>query len=202
MNIIKEDIREHMNEHDIILVGTNTYQNMSNGFQRFIRLNYPYVFEKNLETKYGDENKMGTILECQESSEPLFLLCFINDGKIIYRPDLNDKTKLYEALEKCLKTIHILYHGKNIASTIIGASRFDGNGDKEQIIRLFEEYLPDITSYDYDQTSRSEELIQRFKEEQQVKKKDRKAYYEMVRQRKEEAEKRFQKNKRTSYSNI
>ena len=53
INVIKdEDIYWHFREYDIILIGTNIYCTMSQGIQLKVMLNYPYVYEKNLETKY------------------------------------------------------------------------------------------------------------------------------------------------------
>ena len=88
INVIKdEDIYWHFREYDIILIGTNIYCTMSQGIQLKVMLNYPYVYEKNLETKYGDMDKMGTILECKSENEPTFCLCFITKG-YNFRPDL------------------------------------------------------------------------------------------------------------------
>ena len=44
INIIKdEDIMNHINEYDVVLIGTNVYCTLSQGVQRDIALNYPYV---------------------------------------------------------------------------------------------------------------------------------------------------------------
>ena len=88
INIIKGiDLYEHLDEYDVILIGTNLYCTMSQGIQLNVMLNYPYVYNKNLETKYGDINKLGTILECKSDGEPTFCLCFITKG-YNFRPDL------------------------------------------------------------------------------------------------------------------
>ena len=51
---IKEniDLFNEINDYDAIIVGTNTYGMMSQGFQRDVMINYPYVQEKNMSTKY------------------------------------------------------------------------------------------------------------------------------------------------------
>lgn len=201
INVIKdEDIYNHLNEYDIILVGTNVYCTMSHGIQLKVMLNYPYVYEKNLETKYGDINKMGTILECKSENEPTFCLCFITKG-YNFRPDLEKDYLSYDALENALKLVNIKYKGKKIACPLLGSSRFDGNGDKNRIYDIFNECLTDVnaTIYDYFQKSRAEEMKEVRDNELAVKKVDREAYYEMVRKRKEKAEERFKKNGHRRY---
>ena len=59
INIIKdEDLINHVKEYDVTLVGTNTYCFMQNGFPHKVILDYPYVYNINLATKYGDIRKM------------------------------------------------------------------------------------------------------------------------------------------------
>lgn len=201
INVIKdEDIYLHFSEYDIILIGTNIYCTMSQGIQLKIMLNYPYVYNKNLETKYGDMDKMGTILECKSENEPTFCLCFIVKG-YNFRPDLEKDYLSYDALENALKLVNIKYKGKKIACPLLGSSRFDGNGDKEKILNIFKKALTDVecTVFDYFQKSRAEEMKEVRDRELAVKKDNRKAYYEMVRKRKEEAEERFKKNGHRRY---
>ena len=201
INVIKdEDIYWHFSEYDIILIGTNIYCTMSQGIQLKIMLNYPYVYNKNLETKYGDMDKMGTILECKSENEPTFCLCFITKG-YNFRPDLEKDYLSYDALENALKLVNVKYKGKKIACPLLGSSRFDGNGDKEKILNIFKKALTDVecTVFDYFQKSRAEEMKEVRDRELAVKKDNRKAYYEMVRKRKEEAEERFKKNGHRRY---
>lgn len=201
MRIIKDvDIYEHLKEYDVILIGTNVYCTMSQGIQLKIMLNYPYVYEKNLETKYGDIEKLGTILECKNEDNPIFCLCFITKG-YNFRPDLNKDYLSYESLEKCLKLVNIVYKGKRIACSLMGSSRFDGNGDKNTIISIFESCLTDVdcTVYDYLQKSRNDEVVQMLKDEQKIKDKDRKQYYNVVSKRKELADERYRKNGHRRY---
>lgn len=196
INVIQgEDIMGHINEHDIILIGTNVYCTLSQGVQREIALNYPYVREMNFQTKYGDESKLGTILECKVVNEPVISLLYICRGYPCKKVNGNDYLS-YESLENCLKLINVKYKGLNIGCPLLGCSRFDGNGDKERVIKIFEKYLTNvnITIYDYYQMSREEKQISTLKKEMEVKSKDYSAYREMVKQRKEEAEKRFKRN--------
>ena len=201
INVIKDiDIYDHFNEYDAILIGTNVYCTMSQGIQLKVMLNYPYVYNKNLETKYGDVAKMGTILECVNDGEPTFCLCFITKG-YNFRPDLESDYLSYESLEKCLKLVNICYRGKKIATTLLGSSRFDGNGNRDRIYEIFGNCLTDVdcTIFDYFQKSRAEELKEVWSKELEVKKVDRKAFYKMVSERKKKAEERFRKNGHRRY---
>jgi hypothetical protein len=200
INIIKDvDLFEHVDEYEAVLIGTGTYCTMSQGIQLKVMLNYPYVYNKNLETKYGDPDKLGTIVQCEQEKSPRFCLCFIYEGN--FRPDIKKDFLSYESLEKCLSLVNILYKGKNIATTLLGASRFDGNGDKDRIMEIFERTLTDVnvTIYDYFQKSRAEEMKEVRDNELAVKKVDREAYYQMVAERKRKADERFRKNGHRRY---
>lgn len=201
ITIIKDvDIYDHFNDYDVILVGTNLYGTMSQGVQLKVMLNYPYVYNRNLETKYGDKNKLGTILECKEENEPTFCLCFITEG-FNFRPDLQKDYLSYEALENCLKLINIKYKGKKVACSLLGSSRFDGNGDRDRIYDIFNKFTNDIdlTIFDYFQKSRYEELKEIRDKELAVKQVDRDEYYKMVAKRKKEAEERYKRNGHRRY---
>ena len=201
MNFIENvDIIDHVSEYDSVLVGTNLYCTMSQGLQLKVMLDYPYVYERNLGTKYGDKDKLGTLLECRSDNEPTFCLCFITEG-YNFRPDLAKDYLSYEALDKCLKLANVLYGGKHIACPLLGSSRFDGNGDRDRIIDLFKSNLKDVdvTIYDYFQKSRQEEMKEIREKELKVKEIDREKYYQMVKQRKEKAEERFRKNGHRRY---
>ena len=200
IKVVKDiDLFNHVGEFDVVLVGTNNYCMMSNGIQLNVMLNYHYVYEKNLETKYGDPEKLGTVLECTSEGEPTFCLCFIYAGN--FRPDLQKDYLSYESLEKCLKLINVLYRGKKVATTLLGASRFDGNGDRDRIMEIFNNTITDVdlTIYDYEQLSRDDQIKAMWTKEKKVKEKDRKAYYKMVGERKKEAEERFKKNGHRRY---
>ena len=201
IDIIKdEDLYNHLNEYDAVLIGTNTYQVMSNGIQLQLMLNYPYVYEENLKTKYADRRKIGTLCECKKEGEPTICLCFIAKG-YNFRSDLESDYLSYEGLENCLKLVNVLYKGKHLASYLLGSSEFDGNGERERIMNIFNDNIKDLdlTIYDYKQKSRMDFVKETMTKEFEMKKKDRKKYYEMVKKRKEEAEERFRKNGHRRY---
>lgn len=200
INIIKDiDLFDNVKDYDIVLVGTNIYCNLSQGFQRKVMLNYPYVQEMNMLTKYADKKKLGTILECKNEGNPTFLLLYITEGN--FRPDLKKDTLSYESLEKCIKLINILYKGMNIACPFLGSSRFDGNGDKDKILKIIENNSKNvnITIFDYEQKSRAEELKETREKELKLKEENADAYYEAVKKRKEKAEERYKNNGHARY---
>ena len=196
MQIIKDDIFKHVNEYEVVLIGTNTYCTLAQGFQRDIMLHYPKVQEENMKTKYGDKKKLGTILPC-ETEGITFVLCFICEGN--FRPDLKKEYLNVDALSKCLALCNIRFSGKKIATTIMGSSRFDGNGNKERILKLMESILTkcDVDVYDYHQMSKDERKKAIREMELEVKAKDIKAYYKMVSQRKEKEKNIKNKNGHT-----
>jgi hypothetical protein len=201
VKIIKDiDIYDHFNEYDVILIGTNLYCTMSQGVQLKVMLNYPYVFNKNLETKYGDKDKLGTIIECTSDNEPTFCLCFITEG-YNFRPDKQKDYLSYEALENTLKLVNVRYKGKSIACPLLGSSRFDGNGDKDKILDIFNNCLKDVkcTVFDYFQKSRDEETLEVMRKELEMRDKDKEEYSRMVKERKRKAEERFRKNGHRRY---
>lgn len=200
INVIKDtDLYEHFNEYDFILIGTGINCMMTQGIQRDIMLNYPYVQNENMKTKYGDKSKLGTILECKEEGQPTFILLFIYTAN--QRPDLNPVYVSYESIEKCLKIVNILYKGSKVATTMLGCSRFDGNGEKNTVLELLKKYSTNINLdvYDYEQKSRAEKLKEMHQNELKLKEENIDAYYEAVRKRKEEAERRKENNGHARY---
>ena len=187
VDIITEvDLFDHVSKYDAVLVGTNINYSMRHGFQRKIALNYPYVYDSNLSTKYGDLNKMGTIIECKKNNNPIFIICYINKN-FNTRPDIIKDYLDYDALEKCIKLINVIYKGKNLATTMIGCSKFDGNGDKNKVIDIIKRNSNsiNITLYDYVQKSKDEMYKEILEKEHLIKEKDINLYYKVVAERKE-----------------
>ena len=113
----------------------------------------------------------------------------------------NGLWKSYDALEKTLKLVNIQYKGKKIACPFLGTSRFDGNGDRDKVMEIFNKTMTDVnlTIFDYFQKSRDEEIKEMWTREKAVKKYDYKAYYKIVKERKKQAEERFKKNGHRRY---
>lgn len=149
MTIVKDrDLIMDVFDYDVILVGTSIQNNLGNGFQRKVGLNFPEVYEASKTCGgYGDARRLGTtnIVE----GAPTFVLCYITKGR--FRPDLTPDTLDYGALEKCLKEVAQKFQNKKIATTIIGSSSYDGAGNKEIILNLIDTIFihQDIHVYDY-----------------------------------------------------
>ena len=151
--IVGEPLIKHISEFDVILVGTNCYQIMANGFQYEIKKAFPYVQEINDATKYGDISKVGTFVECKEEGNPIIVLGFISFG---YNFKGDDKEYVdYDGLISILKLLNIIYKGKSMATTVIGSTSFDGNGDKQKIMYILNKYMKDVdlSIFDYKQES-------------------------------------------------
>lgn len=149
--------------YDVILVPTSINNALGNGFQYEIKKSFPYVDEVNKTTAYGDVRKLGTV-QVTTVNNLTFCLLYINKGR--YRPDLNPDYLNYEALESCMKLINEHFKDKKIASTILGHSIYEGNGDKEKIIDIIKNNSNNInlTLYDYQQQDRETVRNQKWKE--------------------------------------
>lgn len=170
---------------DVILVGTSIFCALSNGFQRKMRRKYPYIDYENNRTKYADNRKLGTRITIQ--GEPIISLCYM----CLYKK----KTEYidYDALENCLKTADIEFADKKVATTLIGSSRFDGNGNREKILEIFNNSCKrmNLTIYDYYQLSRDEENKKQWEYIKSFKKTDPEKFRELFNWRKENWDKLY-----------
>ncbi|MDE5889303.1 MAG: hypothetical protein K2H20_04715, partial [Bacilli bacterium] len=148
INVIKDkDLIWEVEKYDVILIGTSIYCALGNGFQFKIKNKYPILQVENDKTPYGDNRKLGKRLTIK-NHKPILSLMYVCDRGLHNKSLIN-----YDALENCLRTANAEFNGLKVASTIIGCSRFDGNGDKDKCFRLIEECTPNlnITLYDYEQ---------------------------------------------------
>lgn len=156
------DLIYEVYDYDLILVGTSIMNNLGNGFQYKVGLNFPNVYDAaKTATKYGDVRKLGKVSIIEGS--PSFALCYITKGR--YRPDIIPDALDYDALKHCLETISKHYGNLRIASTVLGNSQYEGGGDKEKIFEVFNNILGncDVTLYDYQQISINDEKKQSWK---------------------------------------
>ena len=192
VTIIKDiNLISEADKYDVLLVGTNIYGRLSNGWQLDAKLTYPTIHKVNLETRYGDVEKLGKVISVPQTNNQTVCLLYITKSNN-FRPDLEKDYLDYDALINCLQYINILFKGKRIASPILGSSKFDGNGDKDTILKIFEDCLTnvDITLYDYEQTSYNEQKLARIKRIMDAKTKskingDTSEYHSLVKQKKE-----------------
>ena len=157
-----EDLIYHVKEYDVVLVGTTINNALGNGFQKEVERSFRYVSDRNKATVYGDNKKLGQCLVVM--GEPIFCLCYIFKMRNLpsKKPDVLD----YDALENCLTLINDEFAGKNIATTVIGASEYDGGGDPKKVLEIIKKALTDVnvTIYDYQQPNYREEDKKIFKD--------------------------------------
>lgn len=173
MNIIKDkDPISITDEYDVILVGTSIYCMMPNGFQSKIRFKYPEVEAANDSSPYGDKRKLGKRLTID--GNPTISLLYITKY-----PNTKKDYLDYNALKACLLTAAAEFKGKRIMTTVLGSSKYDGNGDKERILAIMEECTKglDLDVYDYEQMSRYDEMRIWRRKIYRVKLTDKEKYY-------------------------
>ena len=182
IKIIKDvDLIDKVEEYDVVLVGANIYGSMYGGFQHDVKIRYNYVHQDNINTRYGDLTRIGTVLESARDGKPTFCLCYILDH-VSTRSDGKKENLNYEGLEKCLKLINILYKGKKIGTTLLGTSPFDGYGDKEKVIKIFEKTLIDVVVdvYDYEQLTRTAKFFKSYTKGLPLKEKNKEEWLKYV----------------------
>lgn len=154
------DLIYHVKEYDVIIVGTTINNSLSNGFQKDVSRSFRRVEFANRGTVYGDKKKLGTCLVVK--GEPTFCLCYIYETRTnpSKRPDVLD----YNALRKCLRQIDDNFQGKRIATTLIGASEFDGGGDANKVKDILNSTFvnADVDVYIYKQKNFREVDAERF----------------------------------------
>lgn len=179
MEIVKgEDLIWRTDEYEVILVGTSIYNLLTQGIQSKMVMKYPGMGleEANNSTNYADLRKLGKRLTV--NGTPTVSLMYICGYPHSTRVFLS-----YDALEKCLASANTEFRGRKVAMTLVGTSRFDGNGDRDRCIEIIERNTPDLnlTVYDYEQMRKRDEIkavYQTFNE--YAMKGDWKTYYELV----------------------
>lgn len=155
-----EDLIYHVKEYDVILVGTTINNSLGNGFQKDVARSFRNVERANRETMYGDKKKLGTSLIV--NGIPIFCLCYIYEARTnpSKRPDVLN----YEALYRCLCQIDNRFQDKKIATTLIGASEFDGGGDADKVKEILNAAFvrANVDVYVYEQKNFREVDAERF----------------------------------------
>lgn len=139
---------EDIFDYDLIIVGTGIHNALGNGFQYDVKINFPQVEQTIKQTPYADARKLGSVTVVNEN--PIFCVGFIHKGG--YRKDLNPDYLDYKALEDVLNLIDSNFENKKIATTLLGCSQYDGNGNKEKVLEIFNKLSNnDFFIYDYEQ---------------------------------------------------
>lgn len=137
---------EDVFKYDIIIVGTGIHNALGNGFQYDVKINFPFVESTVKKTPYADIRKLGTVTVI--NGKPIFCVGFIHKGG--YRKDLVPDYLDYNSLKEVLSLIDENFEHKRIATSMIGCSVYDGNGDKEKVLQLFNELSSSNEYYIYD----------------------------------------------------
>ena len=182
-NLIKDrDLILDVDKYDVILVGTTIYSMLTNGFQSKIASKFPIVDEINTGTPYGSTNKYGKRLTI-DTITPIISLMYIAGYPHSKRVFLNE-----DALANCLSTANAEFKGKKVATTLVGTTRFDGNGDRDRVMKIIEDNTKnlDLYVYDYEQLDKRVErdmVVDKLREENYEEylkiRKDMNAYYKM-----------------------
>lgn len=139
---------EDIFDYDLIIVGTGIHNALGNGFQYDVKINFPQVEQIVKQTPYADVRKLGSVTVVNEN--PIFCVGFIHKGG--YRKDLNPDYLDYKALEEVLNLIDSNFENKRIATTLLGCSQYDGNGNKEKVLEIFNKLSNNnFFIYDYEQ---------------------------------------------------
>ena len=179
MEIIKgEDLIWHTDEYDVILVGTSVYNMLTQGIQSKMVVKYPDMGleEANNSTNYADMRKLGKRITVDGTpTVSLLYICGYPHSERVFVS--------YEAIESCLASANTEFRGKKVATTLLGTSRFDGNGDRGICLDIIKRSTPDLdlTVYDYEQMRKRDEIkavYQTFNE--YAMQGDWKTYYELV----------------------
>ena len=150
INIINQvPLIEKVFDYDVIIIGTGIHNALGNGFQYDIKINFPKVETTVKKTPYADPRKLGTVTVINET--PIFCVGFIHKGG--YRKDLSPDYLNYDSLKEVLELINENFENKKIACPLLGCSKYDGNGDKNRVLEIFNK-LSDRNEYfiyDYEQ---------------------------------------------------
>lgn len=140
INIFDDELICHVADYDVILFGMGINNSFSGGFANEIAVNFPKVRDdENRDSPYGDKRKYGDVYET-ECDGIIFCACYMHNGG--YRKNGNEYVD-YESLKLCIDKMSQKYKGKKIASPLIGASKCDGNGDKERIMSIYRDAFSD-----------------------------------------------------------
>lgn len=167
INLIKEELLPTLSKGDIVLVPMGIYQSMNNGFAYDIALNFHEVRENEHKTGYGDKRKYGTYNVCKVDGIT-FVLCYIHNGGYSKKDGVFVD---YDCVRKCLIRLVKEFKGKTVKTIPIGAEKCDGNGDKDRILDIFNEFSDreiDFNIYLFEQEDTKHEI---YKEINSLKKK-------------------------------
>ena len=151
VTLVNDTLIEKVHSYDVVLVPLGIHNAFKCGFCHEVGLNFPKVRDTvKEESPYGDRRKYGTVMSVKEDGVT-FCVCFIHGTG--YKKDEDGRFLNVNALVQCLETVCKRYAGKRIASPVLGVDKCDGNGDRREIIGIFESVFKeaDVDLYDYEQ---------------------------------------------------
>jgi hypothetical protein len=146
---------EDIFNYDVIIIGTGIHNALGNGFQYDMKINFPIIEETVKKTKYADPRKLGSVSVI--NMKPIVCIGFIHKGG--YRSDLKSDYLDYDALKEVVELINDHFKGKRIATTLIGCSQYDGNGNIQRVLSLFEGLSDENEYFLYDYEQRDYRVV-------------------------------------------
>ena len=137
MNTVKGDLIKLAKDgkFDVIVHGANCFHVMGAGFAKQIKLSFPEAYQADLETKKGDEKKLGTYTSARVDN-----LTIVN-AYTQYNYGLGQNNVDYKALRKIFRLVKHSFRDKRIAYPKIGSGL--GGGNWKTIKNIIEEELKD-----------------------------------------------------------
>lgn len=127
MKIVKADILSKLDftKPTVILHGCNCLHTMGAGIARYLKQSYPLIYTVDKNTVYGDRKKLGTISIASIHGNFHIVNCYTQYD---YRRDRSSNAPVdYQAIEKCLEHVALLYSGWEIRSPMIGCGLAGGD---------------------------------------------------------------------------
>ena len=143
MKYITGDLIEQSEEFDVIVHGCNCFCTMGAGIALQIKYKFPEAYMVDIQTQYGDRDKLGTITYTK-NTKPIIVNAYTQ-----YKYTRDDVDADYNAIRTCMKEIKNKFNGKKIGMPLIGAGL--AGGDWNIISKIIEEELSgeDVTIVKY-----------------------------------------------------
>lgn len=160
IKIIKGDLIKLIKEDafDIVMHGANCFNTMGGGIAYQMRINFPELYEADLQTKSGDKSKVGTytywlrqqkakVLNQHSRAEFKYTMLINAYTQFTYGRE-KDQFE-YEGFESILKSLIPVMTYKKIGLPWIGCGL--AGGDKERILKIIEDTIGhlDVTIVEY-----------------------------------------------------
>ena len=138
MHTVKGDLIDLAEQgwFDVIVHGCNCFHTMGAGIALTIKNTFPQVYEADLDTNYGDKDKMGDISYATAQTDKGDLIVVNGYTQFDFSSRINAD---YDAIRGVFQMVKILYSGKRIGYPAIGSGL--AGGDWDIISKIIEEEL-------------------------------------------------------------